>query len=52
MTNNSVSKVLIIGAGPSGSIAGALLQNKGYDEQNPYVKNARARFDTLAELCR
>jgi flavin-dependent dehydrogenase len=30
MTNNSVSKVLIIGAGPSGSIAGALLQNKGY----------------------
>ena len=30
MKNNSVSKVLIIGAGPSGSIAGALLQNKGY----------------------
>jgi 2-polyprenyl-6-methoxyphenol hydroxylase-like FAD-dependent oxidoreductase len=30
MQNNSVSKVLIIGAGPSGSIAGALLQNKGY----------------------
>ena len=30
MTNNQVSKVLIIGAGPSGSIAGALLQNKGY----------------------
>ena len=30
MTNNSVCKVLIIGAGPSGSIAGALLQNKGY----------------------
>jgi hypothetical protein len=22
------------------------------DEQNPYVKNARARFDTLVELCR
>lgn len=30
MTNNQLSKVLIIGAGPSGSIAGALLQNKGY----------------------
>jgi flavin-dependent dehydrogenase len=30
MTNNNVGKVLIIGAGPSGSIAGALLQNKGY----------------------
>ena len=30
MTNNSVCKVLIIGAGPAGSIAGALLQNKGY----------------------
>ena len=30
MTNNSVCKVLVIGAGPSGSIAGALLQNKGY----------------------
>ncbi len=30
MTNNSARKVIIIGAGPSGSIAGALLQNKGY----------------------
>jgi len=30
MTNNQTCKVLIIGAGPSGSIAGALLQNKGY----------------------
>jgi flavin-dependent dehydrogenase len=30
MTNNQLGKVLIIGAGPSGSIAGALLQNKGY----------------------
>ena len=30
MTNIIVCKVLIIGAGPSGSIAGALLQNKGY----------------------
>jgi len=30
MTNNQLYKVLIIGAGPSGSIAGALLQNKGY----------------------
>ena len=30
MTNNQACKVLIIGAGPSGSIAGALLQNKGY----------------------
>ncbi|MDD5320078.1 MAG: NAD(P)/FAD-dependent oxidoreductase [Methylococcales bacterium] len=30
MTNNQLCKVLIIGAGPSGSIAGALLQNKGY----------------------
>lgn len=30
MTNNQTGKVLIIGAGPSGSIAGALLQNKGY----------------------
>lgn len=30
MTNSRVCKVLVIGAGPSGSIAGALLQNKGY----------------------
>jgi len=30
MANNKNSKVIIIGAGPSGSIAGALLQNKGY----------------------
>ena len=30
MTDNQLSKVLIIGAGPSGSIAGALLKNKGY----------------------
>lgn len=30
MTQLQVSKVIIIGAGPSGSIAGALLQNKGY----------------------
>lgn len=30
MTNNQLGKVLIIGAGPSGSIAGALLQNKGH----------------------
>jgi flavin-dependent dehydrogenase len=30
MENSQICKVLIIGAGPSGSIAGALLQNKGY----------------------
>lgn len=30
MANSQICKVLIIGAGPSGSIAGALLQNKGY----------------------
>jgi flavin-dependent dehydrogenase len=30
MANNQMCKVIIIGAGPSGSIAGALLQNKGY----------------------
>ncbi|MDD5578974.1 MAG: NAD(P)/FAD-dependent oxidoreductase [Methylobacter sp.] len=30
MATNQIGKVLIIGAGPSGSIAGALLQNKGY----------------------
>ncbi len=30
MANNKMCKVIIIGAGPSGSIAGALLQNKGY----------------------
>jgi len=31
MTNNNQRKIIIIGAGPSGSIAGALLQNKGFD---------------------
>jgi flavin-dependent dehydrogenase len=30
MATSQICKVLIIGAGPSGSIAGALLQNKGY----------------------
>ncbi|MGZ8186197.1 MAG: NAD(P)/FAD-dependent oxidoreductase [Methylobacter sp.] len=30
MPTSQICKVLIIGAGPSGSIAGALLQNKGY----------------------
>ncbi|MGZ8165926.1 MAG: NAD(P)/FAD-dependent oxidoreductase, partial [Methylobacter sp.] len=30
MSTSQICKVLIIGAGPSGSIAGALLQNKGY----------------------
>jgi len=30
MTNSHTCKVIIIGAGPSGSIAGAMLQNKGY----------------------
>ncbi len=30
MANSQICKVIIIGAGPSGSIAGAMLQNKGY----------------------
>jgi flavin-dependent dehydrogenase len=30
----------------------SILAGYAWDEQNPYVKNARARFDTLAELCR
>ncbi len=30
MSNKRFSKIIIIGAGPSGSIAGALLRNKGY----------------------
>jgi flavin-dependent dehydrogenase len=30
MTDNQIKKVIIIGAGPSGTIAGALLRNKGY----------------------
>lgn len=31
MTNRDKRKIIIIGAGPSGSIAGALLQNQGFD---------------------
>ena len=30
----------------------SILAGYAWDEQNPYVKNARTRFDTLAELCR
>ena len=30
----------------------SILAGYAWDEQNPYVKNARARFNTLAELCR
>ncbi|MCX7098135.1 MAG: NAD(P)/FAD-dependent oxidoreductase [Methylococcales bacterium] len=30
----------------------SILAGYAWDEKNPYVKNARARFDTLAELCR
>jgi len=30
----------------------SILAGYAWDEQNPYVKNARARFDTLVELCR
>ncbi|MGZ5586713.1 MAG: NAD(P)-binding protein, partial [Methylobacter sp.] len=30
MTNTNKGEIIIIGAGPSGSIAGALLQNQGF----------------------
>ena len=30
----------------------SILAGYAWDEQNPYVKNARAKFDTLVELCR
>ncbi len=30
MTNNNKGEIIIIGAGPSGSVAGALLQNQGF----------------------
>jgi hypothetical protein len=30
----------------------SILAGYAWDEQNPHVKNARARFDSLAEVCR
>jgi hypothetical protein len=30
----------------------SILAGYAWDETNPYVKNARARFDTLVKLCR
>jgi flavin-dependent dehydrogenase len=34
------------------ALISSILAGYAWDEQNPYVKNARARFNTLAELCR
>lgn len=59
---------IIVGAGPAGSIAGALLSNLGYQvtivERDaflaglsgtriiPMIKNHRLRLKTLVDLCR